>query len=143
MADMIVLAGKTALEFANPDLSIPFCGGHVDAENADGSETLAPRIYDTPYITVTDDFLVKGLSMEQGVALASAKAGVKSEWYKNLLAADADSSEFTEFELALKEGVLQLYVEQFAKDEASLISTFESAWTYMMTADRFGVSIHN
>jgi len=139
VTDMIVLSGITALEKSNADLVLPFCGGYVDAANGEGSDGLAPRIYDTPYITITDDYLVKGLSMEQVVALASAPM-VTSQWYKDLQAAGEDSTEFDEFDRALLEGDLLQYVEKFASDEAELRVAFESGWTYMMKADRYGVS---
>jgi len=71
MADMVVLASILALEKSNPDLDLPFCGGYVDAEDGSGSEPLAPRFYSPANITVTDDFQVKGLTPEQGVALFS------------------------------------------------------------------------
>mmetsp|Transcript_36584 Transcript_36584/g.78007 ORF Transcript_36584/g.78007 Transcript_36584/m.78007 type:complete len:176 (-) Transcript_36584:616-1143(-) len=134
---MIVLGGIAALETANPDLELPFCGGYVDAEDGAGSEGLEPRVYETPYVTVTDDYLVKGLSMEQGVALASAPV-VTSQWYKDLQAAGEDSAEFGEYDRALLEGDLLQYVKKFADDEAALRKAFESGWTYMMTADRYG-----
>lgn len=137
-ADMIVLAGITALEHENPALEMPFCGGYVDAENAGGSEVLAPRIYDDAYVTVTDDFLVKGLTFEQGVALASREHGVSSEWYKSLLNPAVNvAGAFTELELALKEGDLNQFVELFASDSDRLHQAFISGWSYMMTADRF------
>ncbi len=141
VTDMIVLGGITALEKSNANLDLPFCGGYVDAANGDGSRGLAPRIYETPYITITDDYLVKGLSMEQGVALASMPM-ITSQWYKDLQATAGDSEEFDAFDKALLEGDLLQYVEKFASDEAALLKAFESGWTYMMTADRYGVSVH-
>jgi catalase (peroxidase I) len=40
-ADLIVLAGTTALEEATGK-QIPFCGGRTDAANGEGSATLKP-----------------------------------------------------------------------------------------------------
>jgi len=137
MTDMIVLGGITALETSNDNLNLPFCGGYVDAATGEASEGLGPRIYETPYITITDDYLVKGLSMEQGVALASAPM-VTSKWYKDLLSTGGDSSEYDAYDKALLEGDLLKFVEKFASNEDELIKAFESGWTYMMTADRFG-----
>jgi len=113
-----------------------FCGGYVDADDAAGSDELAPRSYRTSLLTVTDDWAVKGLSQEQGVALLSA-TNVGSQYYKDLLS--GDSSSVTETEL-LEDGDLKAIVETFASDEAALLQAFESGWTYMMTADRFTVS---
>ena len=143
MADLIVLAGIAAVEkMSNLNLSLPFCGGYVDAEDAAGSEPLAPRIYATPYITITDDFLVKGLTMEEGVALASAQA-VGSQWYQDLLATGGTSADFDEYELALLEGDLLPIVETFAEDEAALSEAFTSGWVHMMTADRYADNLNN
>jgi hypothetical protein len=61
------------------------------------------------------DYLVKGLAMEEGVALASAPT-VTSQWYKDLLrlqAAGEDSADYDAFDKALLEGDLLQYVEKF------------------------------
>lgn len=128
-------------EYKNDSIRIPFCGGYVDADNANGSDVLAPRIYNTTYITVTDDFVVKGLSMGQGVALASAKS-LGSKWFTDLIATGGDLSgtNFNEYDLALLEEDLMSYTESFADDELLLLEHFQEAWIYMMTADRFLVS---
>jgi hypothetical protein len=136
MADMIVLAGAAALMKSNPELDIPFCGGYVDAEDGEGSEPLAPRYYDPANITVTDDFAVKGLTLEQGVALFSAKS-VGSQYYADLLATGGTSGSYTEEELALLTGDMLPIVEMYAEDNAALHEAFKSAWVYMMTADRY------
>ena len=143
MADMIVLAGNVALEHSNPNLDLDFCGGRVDAEDGSGSDALAPRFYSPPIITVTDDWAVKGLTPEEGVALFSATS-LGSQYYIDLLAADYTSSYhekddvYTPEELALIEDQdLKSIVEKFADDETALLEAFTSAWTYMMTADRF------
>lgn len=137
MADMIVLASILALEKSNPDLDLPFCGGYVDAEDGSGSEPLAPRFYSPANITVTDDFQVKGLTPEQGVALFS-RTSVGSQYYIDLLAAGSDSADYTDEELALvTDEDLKPIVETYAGDEAALLEAFASGWTYLMTADRF------
>jgi catalase (peroxidase I) len=136
-ADLIVLAGLTALENENSELELSFCGGSVDADNADGSEVLAPRVYSTPLITVEDDFQVKGLTPEEGVALASREA-VGSQYYKDLIAAGGgNGGEFSDYELALLEDEFRVIVDNFAEDEGALLTTFQQAWTKMMTADRY------
>lgn len=115
-----------------------FCGGRVDAEDADGSGILAPRSYSTGCITVKDDMQVKGLTKEQGVALfAAPKDGsttLSNEYFANLKVGDGDH---TEEERALLEGEFGPIVDLFIADEEFFLSKFAKAWTYMMTADRF------
>ena len=136
-ADLIVLAGVTALELENDELDLPFCGGAVDAETGVVSKDLSPRKYKDALITVLDDFLVKGLTKEEGVALASRK-NVGCQYYKDLLDEEGD---FSEEELALlKDQDLKEIVKKYARDEDELLETFTAAWTKMMTADRFLVS---
>jgi catalase (peroxidase I) len=139
LADLIMLAGNSALESENSELKLKFCGGGVDADGPFVSKKLDPRIYSDPLVTVLDDFLVKGLSNEEGVALASRQQ-VGSKYYEDLLVAGEGSGdhEFTEYELALlKSKDLQDIVKKFSKDEKKLLETFIAAWTKMMTADRF------
>merc|ERR1711862_443974 len=68
ISDIIVLAGQTALEDAGFK-PMKFCGGRVDAEDATGSQILAPREYDSALITLTDKLEVMGLTPREGVAL--------------------------------------------------------------------------
>ena len=42
-ADLIVLAGNTALELSNTDLRLPFCPGRTDDTRGEGWEDLQPR----------------------------------------------------------------------------------------------------
>ena len=119
----------------------------MDAVDGNGTEPLAPRVYSPANITVTDDWEVKGLSVEQGVALFSATA-LGSQYYIDLLAVgenatDDDNSNTTGYteELALvTDEDLKPIVEKYAEDEAALMEAFASGWTYLMTADRFKVS---
>ena len=101
---------------------------------------MAPRFYSPANITVTDDFEVKGLTLEQGVALFSS-VELGSQYYVDLLAAGKDSTDYTEEELALvTDDDLKPIVKKYAEDEEALIEAFTSGWTYLMTADRFKVS---
>ena len=132
MADIIVLAGQTAIEDSGMK-KMNFCGGRVDADNANGSEILAPRHYEPAVVSIRDDMQVKGLTAKQGVALAGRHA-LSNQFYKDLLAGDGD---FADYELALLEMEFKVIVEEFASDEDSFKNEFASAWNYMMTADRF------
>jgi hypothetical protein len=148
-ADLIVLSGIAALEHDNPDLQLSFCGGYVDVTASDmdmehgagmmHGEDLAPRIYDTPYITVSDDCIVKGLSDEQCVAIAS-RLDVSTDYYAGLLAssnATGGADAYDDYELALLENKFYPYVEKFATDADALNVAFTSAWQYMMSTGRF------
>jgi catalase-peroxidase len=136
-SDLIVLAGVTALEKQNDSLDLAFCGGRVDVEGPPGSndvKDLSPRIYSDPLITVLDDFLVKGLTKEEGVALAG-RHNVGSQYYKDLL---ANNGNFDKYEMALlQNSELKAAVENFAANEGDFKNVFQVAWTKMMTADRF------
>ena len=74
-ADLIVLAGTTALEEANPALTIPFHGGRVDALSSEDPtpQYLETRLgggdQDDDITNMKDVMLVWGLSPEELVAL--------------------------------------------------------------------------
>jgi len=138
--DLIILAGLTALESGNSGLDLPFCGGGVDADAGANSKDLSPRIYKDALVTVLDDYLVKGLTQEEGVALAS-RMYVGSSYYQKLLDG-ADG--FSEYELALLQSEdLKAIVEMYAANESKLLETFSAAWTKMMTADRYANNREN
>lgn len=135
-ADLIVLAGNVALEEAGIG-ALPFCGGRVDADNANGSAVLAPRFFpDVPVLSVEDDIIVKGLSMSQGVALFAAPKGrsLSNQYFIDLMAGEGS---FTVFEQALLEEPFLPIVVDFIADNDAFLEAYASAWTYMMTADRF------
>lgn len=73
-ADLIVLAGSTALEQAS-GVPVEFRGGRSDAPEGvveEGVEVLAPREYiNGPMVAVRDNMLVMGLTHAEGVALAA------------------------------------------------------------------------
>lgn len=133
-ADLIVLAGITALEHENPSVDLAFCGGNVDSDAAHNGKDLSPRHYRHPLVTILDDWQVKGLMPEEGVALACRKQ-LGSQYFQDLL---EENGNFSEYELAMvKNEDLKKIVEKFATNENMLLKTFEAAWTKMMTADRF------
>ncbi len=111
-ADIIVLAGQTAIESAGGAVQ-PFCGGRVDAEDGSGSTNLEPRVYDPPVVSIRDDMEVKGLSAREGVALAGRKFGssFSNKFYQDLL---ANSEGSTADESALLEEEFLPIVEEYA-----------------------------
>ena len=134
-ADIIVLAGQTAIESAGGNAQ-PFCGGRVDADDGSGSEGLAPRVYNSSVVSIRDDMQVKGLSAREGVALAGRPTGATftNQFYKDLLVGNGN---FTEDELALLEDEFNAIVEEYASDEETFQKEFASAWNKLMTADRY------
>ena len=154
MADMIVLAGQTVMETKGGN-SMTFCGGRGDAENAAFSDNLAPRDYvASPTLAIRDNFDVMGLTARQGVALYGRPSSRYPELGSLFIALttktfedpNADGmfvtvgggSPVTEMEFGLTEDTEYLaIVEAFVEDNISFKSELASAWTYLMTADRF------
>jgi len=123
-SDLIVLAGQTAIESAGGN-AVSFCGGRVDADNADGSDILAPRTYATPYITVRDDMQVKGLSYREGVALGAApKNGTNTLSNQFFVDLKAGNGNFTDNEKALLEGEFAPIVDLYIRDNGLFLSEF-------------------
>jgi len=146
ISDIIVLAGQTALEDAgfNP---MKFCGGRVDADDAHGSEILAPREYDSPLITLTDNFEVMGLTRREGVALL-ARNFLSNQLFRDL--STSSDTDFTdqnrtwfgpsttdEEAVLLSEPDLKAIAEEYAENESIFYDVFAKAWTKLMIADRF------
>eukprot|EP00957_Ditylum_brightwellii_P196550 14975988-Ditylum_brightwellii.AAC.1 len=117
-ADLIVLAGQTAIEAAG-GLAMAFCGGRVDAASGEGSDTLAPRVYQPAVVSVKDDIEVKGLSVVEGVALfgrPKTSATLSNQFFIDL---KNGTGTFSAEELALLEDDdLSAAVDSFAADEA-------------------------
>jgi hypothetical protein len=133
-ADLIVLAGQTAVEAAAGD-AMDYCDGRVDADDAVGSDILAPRVYSPAVVSIEDDMTVKGLTFEQGVALFARPVNddLSSQYFISLKA----GGDFTELEKALLEEPFAEIVDSFIAEEALLKTTFAEAWTKMMTAGRY------
>ncbi|CAB9513450.1 Catalase-peroxidase [Seminavis robusta] len=135
-ADLIVLAGHTAIEAAGGKM-MPFCGGRVDAIDGSGSVDLAPRYYTPAVVSIRDDMQVKGLSPQEGVALFAKPAvdAPLNQFFVGLV--DADPETLSETERALLEPEFLPIVTQFAESEDALKESFSNAWIHMMTSDRF------
>lgn len=156
-ADIIVLAGQTAIEAAGGN-KMSFCGGRVDAENGDASVGLKPVIYNnnTDASTVYD-MAQKGLSMEEGVALFATPADgameLSNRYFKELKAAAEGSTTDGTMEgsnsqmyknmgsmwgdQALLQETLTPIVDAFANDNTLFLETYAMAWNYMVTSDLF------
>jgi catalase-peroxidase len=140
-ADLIVLAGQTAVEAAGGE-KMDFCGGRVDAADGAGSHGLEPRVYPNPFISIQDNFEVKGLTDEEGVAITAAIKYIgktlSNQFFVNLQAESGVSVQrISEEEMALLQGDLGIIVEKFASDEDAFLAALADGWTKMMTADRF------
>lgn len=136
MADLIVLAGQTAIEDAG-GVAMTFCGGRVDAKDASGSEILAPRSYSPALVSIRDDIKVKGLTVMEGVALAgrpTVPGQLSNKFFIDLQNGDGV---FSDNELALLEGEIAPHVSIFAGNEEEFKAVFSTAWEKLMEADRF------
>ena len=74
-ADLIVLAGTTALEVTNNNLSLPFCAGRVDDTEGRAWEYLEPRItgnFSDSLVRLKDYISVMGLTQREFAALLGA-----------------------------------------------------------------------
>uniref|UniRef100_A0A383WLV4 Plant heme peroxidase family profile domain-containing protein n=1 Tax=Tetradesmus obliquus TaxID=3088 RepID=A0A383WLV4_TETOB len=74
-ADLIVLAGTTALQQAAADagsgsVDLKFCGGRTDAADGKGTDVLEPRSYVNASVALADNAKVMGLTPREAVALA-------------------------------------------------------------------------
>jgi catalase (peroxidase I) len=152
-ADLIVLAGMVAINSTDE-----FCGGRTDAEDGSGSEKLLPRLdwYTPTTVSVTDNFAVKGLTLNEGVALAGRPVERRSPMVSNELfvwlteyqfEGPDDDGVFTEMdgnktvtaeEYALYEDTdMRTIVQSYADDKELFMSEFYAAWNKIMTQDRF------
>jgi catalase-peroxidase len=141
-ADLIVLAGQTAVEAAG-GTAMQFCAGRTDAFDAAESAKLEPRYYEPAFISIRDNMQVKGLKLSEGVALfarPSADGTLSNKYFEDL---KAGNGEFSEEEKALLEFEFIAIVDSFIADNEAFLVTFATAWTYMMTADRFAGPANN
>lgn len=142
-ADLIVLAGQAAIE-AGGGNAMTFCAGRVDAMDGDGSMGLAPRTYaPSEVVSIRDDNNVRGLTPEEGVALFAlpgADGVLSNALFTNLKSGEGT---FTAEEQALLDPEFSTIVDMFADDNTKFLEMFESAWSHLMTADRFDGPLTN
>ena len=74
-ADLIILAGTTALELTNTNISLPFCPGRVDDISGRGWEHLQPKIngnFSDSLVRLKDYMNIMGLTQREFGALLGA-----------------------------------------------------------------------
>lgn len=122
-----------------------FCGGRVDAEDGSGSENLESRVYFPASLTVQDDMVVKGLPKPEGVALFATPMVAGSSKLSNQYFVDLKNGDgsFSDEELTLLQEPFVEVVDEFIANNQVFLDAYQSAWTYMMTADRFDGPINN
>ena len=144
LADLIILAGHTAVEYAY-GIFIPFCGGRVDADpsNSPSGDFLHPRHYEPPEVLLRDFSQVNGLT-ENELVTVIARGQLSTSYFIDLLAASSTSSryEFTLQEQALMDEYRPV-LEDMVRDEDLLKSTFAGMFYKLMTGDRFKSNVEN
>ena len=172
-ADLIVLAGTTALEEAS-GMNYDFCGGRSDALDGAGSEFLNQNNYPNLISEFKDRKTLMGLTNREMVALNSrirGKMSQSSQGYNGTWMGDSWGNEY--FKLLLEEkwvpinenefrsdkkdniymmssDLVMLYdapllaiVQEYACDNTLLMNEFREAWTKLMNSDRFDGPVHN
>ncbi|KAJ1454764.1 heme peroxidase [Pelagophyceae sp. CCMP2097] len=165
-ADLIVLAGNVGL-MAHGSGDVPFCGGRTDAADGLGSADLYPRVTGAFGDRLPDlKHLIKisGLTIPEHVALTglneigqmhatlttgtgAASAAVSNHYFKALLsetwtAGEAQYTSGSRFSLMTDifikfDDELQAAASALAGSESEYKKTLVTAWTKLMTADRF------
>ena len=155
IADLIVLAGYTALEGAGGQ-AMPFCGGRVDGDNADFTADLAPRDFITDArVLLRDDIALKGLTLMEGVALLARPTdrypkigslfgamlnnfftGPNADGFFTPTSGNINPVTAQEYALFQDRGLLTI-MEKLYDNPAHLKSVLATAWTKLMNNDRF------
>ena len=172
-ADLIVLAGTTALEEAS-GMSYDFCGGRTDALDGSGSESLNQLNYPNKIAEFKDRKTLMGLTNREMVALqaqirsreSQLKLGYNGSWmggawgndyYKILLnekwipvsnkeaKAENNANIFmiSSDLVMLYDAPLLAIVQEYASDNNLFLKEFKTAWTKIMNSDRFDGPINN
>lgn len=163
-ADLIVLAGNVAVEFAGgPEL--PFCGGRTDAVDGQGSEYLMPAITNTQNDTafaLRDSIERMGLTPRQMTALNMASTAlarqawvdqptalISTQYFEQLLGnrfvqdgerykAPGKALYMLKTDMLFKwDAELLAIAQEFATDSDAFLQEFASGWTQLSNADRF------
>lgn len=163
-ADLIVLAGQTAIENSGVQ-PLPFCGGRVDADDGEKAVGLDPKIYNNnTYDSIMYDITNKGLTLAEGVALFATPnlpiaqvildktAATMDGTVKVSRTVDNTKSELSSYQVSsnyfvelkntnpnsvLFTGSLGAIVEKFLGDNDYFLEQYGKAFNYMMTADLF------
>jgi len=165
-ADLIVLAGQTALEEAGA-FPMRFCGGRVDANDGTPAEGLQPRVYSNAFTEVWDNMEVMGLNAREMVALQGklrgsyhqVQLGYGGSWTSNpsilsngyftsLLDQDwtflngqfvsNNGTYLTSTDMPIKyQPEFLVVAEEYYTNQNAFFTDFSAAWTKLMNADRF------
>jgi catalase (peroxidase I) len=147
-ADLIVLAGNVAAIRAGAPTSLPFCPGRSDATDGAGWEALSFMNAEPPanMTAVLDLLELQGLTPKEFVALSivshpSAKLG--TTLLKSFLDSKDDGKDVTASAIRVQPD-LRYWAEYYiASGDEVLAEDFATAWTKMMTADRFDGPVGN